>query len=49
MRQLQVLPAGTTKYTINGLNPGLDYCFTVAAVYGTQDVQLSELVCTKRK
>ncbi|MER7277729.1 hypothetical protein ABT369_25140 [Dactylosporangium sp. NPDC000244] len=49
MRELQGLPAGTTKYTINGLNPKLDYCFTVAAVYGTQDVQLSDLACTKRK
>ncbi|WP_433085132.1 fibronectin type III domain-containing protein [Dactylosporangium sp. CA-052675] len=49
MRELQGLPAGTTKYTINGLNPKLEYCFTVAAVYGTQDVQLSDLACTKRK
>ncbi|MGI5244178.1 tetratricopeptide repeat protein [Dactylosporangium sp. CA-139066] len=49
MRELQGLPAGTTKYTISGLNPKLDYCFTVAAVYGTQDVQLSDLACTKRK
>ncbi|WP_433614740.1 fibronectin type III domain-containing protein [Dactylosporangium sp. CA-139114] len=49
MRELQGLPAGTTKYTINGLNPKLEYCFTVAAVYGTQDVQLSDLACTRRK
>ncbi|MEU7872000.1 tetratricopeptide repeat protein [Dactylosporangium sp. NPDC049140] len=49
VRELQGLPAGTTKYTINGLNPKLEYCFTVAAVYGTQDVQLSDLACTKRK
>ncbi|MFI5908956.1 hypothetical protein [Dactylosporangium sp. NPDC051541] len=49
MRQLQGLPAGTTKYTINGLNAKLEYCFTVAAVYSTSDVQLSDLVCTKRK
>jgi hypothetical protein len=48
MRQLQALAAGTTKYTINGLNPKLNYCFTVAAVYGTDDVQLSELSCTNR-
>jgi len=46
IRELQGLPAGTTKYTINGLNSKLDYCFTVAAVYGTQDVQLSDLACT---
>ncbi|GAA4245950.1 fibronectin type III domain-containing protein [Dactylosporangium darangshiense] len=49
MRELQGLPAGTTKYTISGLNAKLEYCFTVAAVYGTQDVQLSDLACTKRK
>jgi len=49
MRELQGLSAGTTKYTISGLNAKLEYCFTVAAVYGTQDVQLSDLACTKRK
>jgi hypothetical protein len=49
MRELQGLPAGTTRYTISGLNPKLEYCFTVAAVYGTQDVQLSESACTNRK
>ena len=48
MRQLQALAAGTTKYSLNGLNPKLNYCFTVAAVYGTDDVQLSELSCTNR-
>ncbi|MEV8512602.1 tetratricopeptide repeat protein [Dactylosporangium sp. NPDC051484] len=49
MRELQGLPAGSTQVTINGLNPKLEYCFTVAAVYGTQDVQLSDLACTSRK
>jgi hypothetical protein len=48
MGQLQSLTAGTTTYTINGLNPHLDYCFTVAAVYDTQTVALSQLACTRR-
>jgi hypothetical protein len=49
LRQLQVLAAGVTTYTLNGLNPKLDYCFTVAAVYGTDSVALSDLACTQRK
>ncbi|MFF5232231.1 tetratricopeptide repeat protein [Dactylosporangium sp. NPDC000521] len=49
LRQLQVLAAGATTYTLNGLNPKLDYCFTVAAVYGTDSVALSDLACTQRK
>ncbi|WP_238014093.1 hypothetical protein KZZ52_10130 [Dactylosporangium sp. AC04546] len=48
LRQLQVMPAGSTTYTINGLNPKLDYCFTVAAVYSTDSVELSDLACTNR-
>ncbi|MEV4138062.1 fibronectin type III domain-containing protein [Dactylosporangium sp. NPDC049742] len=49
LRQLQVLAAGATTYTLNGLNPKLNYCFTVAAVYGTDSVALSDLACTQRK
>lgn len=49
LRQLQVLAAGATTYTLNGLSPKLDYCFTVAAVYGTDSVALSDLACTQRK
>jgi hypothetical protein len=48
LRRLQVVVPGTTTYTINGLNPKLEYCFTVAAVYGTDRVELSDLACTKR-
>ncbi len=48
IRQLQVIVPGTTTYTINGLSPRLDYCFTVAAVYDTTRVELSDLACTKR-
>jgi hypothetical protein len=48
LRQLQTVEPGTTTYTLNGLNPKLDYCFTVAAVYDTSRVELSDLTCTKR-
>jgi hypothetical protein len=48
LRQLQTVGPGTTTYTLNGLNPKLDYCFTVAAVYDTSRVELSDLACTKR-
>lgn len=37
-----------TTFTLNGLNPKLDYCFTVAAVYDTDRVAVSDLACTKR-
>jgi hypothetical protein len=47
-RAFQTLPAGSTAYTVNGLNPGLDYCFTVVAVYTTNEVATSALVCTQR-
>jgi hypothetical protein len=42
------LPPGQLSYTLNGLNPKLDYCFTVGAVYSTDVVTLSSLVCTRR-
>jgi len=48
LRQLQTVPAGSTTYTVNGLNPAVEYCFTVAAVYDTSRVELSDLACTKR-
>jgi hypothetical protein len=40
---------GTTKYTVNGLNPKLDYCFTVLAVYSTDTYATSGQVCTDRE
>src|SRR2546423_1361616 len=49
--QLQLystLPQGETRYQVVGLNPRLDYCFSVIAVYGTNVVAPSNLVCTKR-
>ena len=42
------LPPGQSTYTVIGLNPRLDYCFTVVAVYGTDLVAPSNLVCTQR-
>ncbi|MBN1173975.1 MAG: fibronectin type III domain-containing protein [Micromonosporaceae bacterium] len=37
-----------TTFTLNGLNPRLNYCFTVAAVYDVNHVAVSDLVCTRR-
>jgi hypothetical protein len=39
---------GQTSYTVNGLNPRLDYCFTVLAVYSTDAYATSGQVCTTR-
>lgn len=47
-RAFQSLPPGQTAYTVNGLNPSLDYCFTVIAVYTTDVIAPSDLVCTTR-
>jgi len=49
--QLQLystLSPGETRYRVVGLNPRLDYCFSVVAVYGTNVVAPSDLVCTSR-
>ena len=50
MKPLANLPPGRVQYEINGLNPDLDYCFTVVAVYGTNASQVaaSEQRCTTR-
>jgi len=49
LRALQPLPAGQTAYTLNGLNPTLDYCFAVVATYDTNVVATSDPVCTERR
>jgi hypothetical protein len=49
LRALQPLPAGQTAYTLNGLNPTLDYCFAVVATYNTNVVATSDPVCTDRR
>jgi hypothetical protein len=48
-RALAQIPAGVTRYEENGLNPNLDYCFTVLAVYATDRLIPSDVVCTQRK
>jgi hypothetical protein len=42
------IPAGTTKYRLNGLNANLEYCFIVVAVYSTDQLVPSGRVCTER-
>ncbi len=44
----QTLPAGSTNYVVYGLNEGLDYCFTVAVAYTTDNVAASAPLCTHR-
>ncbi|MDP9792312.1 tetratricopeptide (TPR) repeat protein [Catenuloplanes nepalensis] len=50
LKPMANLPPGRVRYEINGLNPDLDYCFTVVAVYGTDASQVaaSEQRCTAR-
>lgn len=40
---------GQTTYTVNGLNARVDYCFTVLAVYSTDEYATSGQVCTSRE
>ena len=49
----QLQPAGTlspgsTSFAMEGLNPSLDYCFSVVAVYRADQVAPSPQVCTGR-
>lgn len=46
---LATIDPGEKTYTVNGLNPRLDYCFTVLAVYGTDRYATSGQVCTDRQ
>jgi hypothetical protein len=43
------LARGATSFTVNGLDAAVDYCFTVVAVYSTDQFAPSDLVCTKRQ
>ncbi len=45
---MATVDAGQTRYTINGLSPRLNYCFTVLAVYSTDTYATSGQVCTDR-
>jgi hypothetical protein len=49
----QLQPVGTfgpgqTSYTARGLNPALNYCFAVIAVYRADRMSTSAQACTKR-
>jgi hypothetical protein len=48
-RAFQTLAAGTTTYTVHGLPERVDYCFTVAVVYSTDQIARSAPVCTTRR
>ena len=48
MRLYGRLSPGETTYPVVGLNPKLDYCFSVVAVYSTTLLAPSSLVCTRR-
>jgi hypothetical protein len=46
LRLLGQLPAGTTRFPVNGVNAAAGYCFRVAAVYSTEQIGVSTVVCT---
>ncbi|TDC37411.1 hypothetical protein E1211_10570 [Micromonospora sp. 15K316] len=48
MRAMATVDPGQTTYTLNGLNPRLDYCFTVLAAWSTGTFATSAQVCTTR-
>jgi len=45
---LATVNPGQIRYTVNGLNPDVDYCFTVLAVYSAEQYATSGQVCTAR-
>jgi hypothetical protein len=47
-KAMATINPGETSATINGLNPRLGYCFTVLAVYSTDEYATSGQVCTER-
>jgi hypothetical protein len=49
VKPIRTVPAGTTRLRLSGLDPNLDYCYTVAAVRDTSGAGASSvLVCTNR-
>ena len=48
MGLLESLPAGRTSFTIYGVNEQYNWCFTVAAVWGTDKISPSMRACTTR-
>jgi hypothetical protein len=47
-RAMGQVAAGTTRFRLNGLNPNLNYCFIVIAVYSADQLVQSERICTQR-
>ncbi|MBB4697935.1 fibronectin type III domain-containing protein [Paractinoplanes abujensis] len=47
-KPFQQLPAGSSDYVVYGLNETTNYCFTIAVAYGTNNIDRSAPVCTKR-
>ncbi|MEE6308515.1 tetratricopeptide repeat protein [Plantactinospora veratri] len=47
-KPMTTVGAGETTFKVNALNPKLDYCFSVLAVYSTNEFAPSDLACTKR-
>ncbi|MDG4786486.1 tetratricopeptide repeat protein [Micromonospora sp. WMMD1102] len=47
-KPMMTLSPGETTYKVNAVNPKLDYCFSVLAVYSTNEFAPSDLACTKR-
>lgn len=48
-RAMAQITPGSTRYVLNGLNPSLDYCFIVVAVYSADELVRSDQVCTERE
>jgi hypothetical protein len=48
LRAMAQVSPGESRYRINGLNARINYCFTVAAVYSTNQFGVSGQVCTAR-
>jgi hypothetical protein len=48
LKPVATLGPGTTTYSLSALNPGLNYCFTVIAVYRGNKYATSPQACTSR-
>lgn len=48
LRSMGTVGPGQTRFTLQGLNDQLDYCFAVLAVYSTTDFASSPQSCTSR-
>lgn len=49
LRAMGQLGPGKTRYQLSGLNPALNYCFTVVAVYGPEQLAAASPACTTRR